>query len=169
MIISNAHDRMVDWWALGILAFELIAGIAPFYSENVNDMYKRIIKSPLRFPTSMSSECKDLIRCLLTRDPELRMGAAKDVEELKTHPFFSDLDWDKLLRKEVNPIYKPDSNLIAPDCPVLVNFEESEDEKDTSLPPQLLRIPDFSFSGEPEWLVARGRTIVSVSKLEPQS
>jgi serum/glucocorticoid-regulated kinase 2 len=105
---GGTHGKAVDWWSLGILLYELTVGIPPFYSQNVNEMYHKIQHGALRFPPFLSEECRDLIVALLNRNPEQRLGSSeKDVEELQVHPFFASIDWDKMLRKEIDPPYKP--------------------------------------------------------------
>jgi len=90
------------------LLYELTVGIPPFYSQNVNEMYHKIQHGALRFPPFLSEECRDLIIALLNRNPEARLGSSeKDVEELKSHPFFASIDWDKMYKKEIDPPYKP--------------------------------------------------------------
>eukprot|EP01083_Nonionella_stella_P149536 475133_1 len=106
---GSAHDKTVDWWCLGILLYELTVGIPPFYSQNIKEMYRKISEDPLLFPPNLSSDCKDLITKLLCRDPKQRLGAGpEDVEQIKTHSFFNNIEWDKLYRKDVVPPYKED-------------------------------------------------------------
>eukprot|EP01083_Nonionella_stella_P149537 475134_1 len=109
LVNGSAYDKTVDWWCLGIFLYELTVGIPPFYSQNINEMYRKILEGPLLFPPILSSDCKDLITKLLCRDPKQRLGAGpEDVEQIKTHSFFNNIEWDKLYRKDVVPPYKED-------------------------------------------------------------
>lgn len=107
IVTGTGHDKAVDWWSLGILLYELTVGIPPFYSQNVNEMYNKIQHGVLRFPPFLSEPCKNLIVGLLNRDPTKRLGSKDDVEDIKTHAFFATLNWDKLMKKEIDPPYKP--------------------------------------------------------------
>jgi serine/threonine protein kinase len=107
IVTGTGHDKAVDWWSLGILLYELTVGIPPFYSQNVNEMYNKIQHGVLRFPPFLSEPCKNLIVALLNRDPTKRLGSLNDVEDIKAHPFFATLNWDKLTKKEIDPPYKP--------------------------------------------------------------
>lgn len=77
IIQSNGHDKNVDWWALGILIFEFLAGYPPFYDENPWEIYKKIIEGYFEFPSNFDSKAKDLIRHLLKVDPNDRLGNGK--------------------------------------------------------------------------------------------
>lgn len=107
IIAGAGHDKAVDWWSLGVLLYELTVGLPPFYSTNVNEMYAMIQRGKLRFPPFLSQGCKSCIVKLLHRDPKLRMGSADGVSDLMMHPWFDTLDWNKLLRKEIDVPYKP--------------------------------------------------------------
>lgn len=108
IVMNLGHGKAVDWWSLGILLYELTVGIPPFYSQNVNEMYRKIQEAPLLFPPNLSAHCKDLIKQLLERDPSQRLGAGpNDFADIRAHAFFARLDWDALYRKEVDPPYKP--------------------------------------------------------------
>lgn len=105
---SQPHGKAVDWWSLGIMLYELVVGIPPFYSPNLNEMFERIQSAPLRFPRDLSSEIMDLISRLLVRDPSTRLGSGEsDIEEIISHPFFRSIDWEKLFSKEITPPYQP--------------------------------------------------------------
>lgn len=82
LLIGNGYTKVVDWWTLGVLLYEMIVGLPPFYSENTNEMYRKILNDPLRFPADDGSEGppvtpvgKDLLSRLLERDPLRRLGA----------------------------------------------------------------------------------------------
>lgn len=107
IVTAVGHDKAVDWWSLGILLYELTVGIPPFYSQNVNQMYNKIQHGFLRFPPFLTEHCKSLIVALLNRDPKKRLGSDKDVDDVVGHPFFKELDIEKLLRKEIVPAYQP--------------------------------------------------------------
>lgn len=100
---GQGHGHGVDWWSLGTLIYEMLTGLPPFYSKNINLMYQKILSSELTFPSYISEDAQDLLEGLLTRDPDRRFGS----EEVKEHPFFKDIDWDALNRKEIEPPWKP--------------------------------------------------------------
>jgi serum/glucocorticoid-regulated kinase 2 len=102
------HGKAVDWWSLGTLVFEMLTGLPPFYSRNVNHMYEKILKAELRCPQYLHDDVKQLIQALLIRNPLSRLGSGPtDVKELERAKFFEQLDFEKVYRKEYTPIYKP--------------------------------------------------------------
>jgi len=103
-LMGGGHGKAVDWWSLGILLYEMLAGIPPFYSENVNEMYELILKKPLEFPDDMSPNARDLCTRLLDRNPDTRL---QDVRVFMSHPFFADIDWGKLLARQIPAPFKP--------------------------------------------------------------
>ena len=107
VVTDSGHGFMVDWWTLGVLTYELILGISPFYSKNVNEMYRKIQESPLIFPQSLHKDVQMFISELLIRDPEKRLGSRYDVVDIKIQRWFHDLDYEKLMAKEIEPVYKP--------------------------------------------------------------
>lgn len=103
---GQGHGTPVDWWSLGTLLFEMLTGLPPFYAQNVNVMYTKILSGELKFPAYISDNAKSLLEGLLVRDPEKRLGTNGGAE-VKNHPWFGDIDWDKLVRKEIDPPFKP--------------------------------------------------------------
>jgi len=103
---GQGHGTAVDWWSLGTLLFEMLTGLPPFYAQNVNVMYTKILSGELKFPSYISDNAKSLLEGLLTRDPEKRLGS-NGGQEVKQHAWFSEIDWDKLVRKEIEPPFKP--------------------------------------------------------------
>ncbi|ORZ40381.1 kinase-like domain-containing protein [Catenaria anguillulae PL171] len=106
VLLGNGYNQTVDWWTLGILVFEMLTGLPPFYDENLNEMYRKILYLPLHFPAYLSPAAKSLLTGLLDRDPEKRLGA-RGPAEVKSHPFFASIDWQALIEKRVVPPFKP--------------------------------------------------------------
>ena len=105
LIQKKGHGYAVDWWSLGIFLYEMVSGLPPFYTQNVTEMYELILNRPLTFPNHFSADLKHLLTRLLDRDPEKRMQSG---EEFKKHPFFRDINFDRLLRREITPEFVPD-------------------------------------------------------------
>jgi len=97
------HGCPVDWWSLGTLIYEMLTGLPPFYSQNINIMYQKILHGELRFPPYISEDAVSLLEGLLERDPEARLQG----EAIKSHPFFADIDWQDLFDKKIEPEFKP--------------------------------------------------------------
>lgn len=109
---NKGHGKAVDWWSLGTLIYEMLTGLPPFYDQNMQRMYDKILNAPLRFPSFMSAEAKDLLTGLLTRKVGDRLGSGPtDAEEIKSHPFFKGIDWEAVMSKEVVPEFKPPNRL----------------------------------------------------------
>jgi serum/glucocorticoid-regulated kinase 2 len=84
-----------------------LTGLPPFYDENTNEMYRKILSDPLRFPDDMGSEARSLLSQLLNRDPTRRLGV-NGAQEIKSHPFFAKhIDFKKLWAKKIPPPFKP--------------------------------------------------------------
>jgi serum/glucocorticoid-regulated kinase 2 len=95
LLESQGYTKTVDWWTLGVLIYEMMTGLPPFYDENVNVMYQRILSDPLQFPSDIPSEARSVMTGLLHRDPSRRLGA-NGGEEIKRHSFFARyIDWHK--------------------------------------------------------------------------
>jgi serine/threonine protein kinase len=105
---GQGHGMAVDWWSLGTLIYEMLTGLPPFYSQNINIMYQKILNGELRFPSYVSSEAQSLLEGLLTRDVDKRLGSGADGSfDIKKHVFFTGIDWEKLERKEIEPPFRP--------------------------------------------------------------
>ena len=108
LLDEHGYTKMVDWWSLGVLVFEMCCGWSPFYAEDTQQMYKNIAFGKVRFPRdALSNEGRSFVKGLLNRNPKHRLGALSDAEELKAHPFFTDVDWDALSKKALVPPFKP--------------------------------------------------------------
>ncbi|QPH00818.1 hypothetical protein C2857_004837 [Epichloe festucae Fl1] len=108
LLDESGYTKMVDFWSLGVLVFEMCCGWSPFYAEDTQQMYKNIAFGKVRFPRdTLSQEGRNFVKGLLNRNPKHRLGATDDAEELKRHAFFGDIDWDLLTKKLITPPFKP--------------------------------------------------------------
>jgi serine/threonine protein kinase len=100
------YGKIVDWWSYGTLVYEMIHGLPPYYNRNREKMYRSILHDPLQFPDHMSRDCRDFLGGLLDRKPTQRLGY-NGVDEIKAHQYFSNIDWEKLDKLEMEPPFKP--------------------------------------------------------------
>ena len=108
IIEKKGYNNSVDWWSLGSLMYEMLSGNPPFKIEGSN-IYSINFNEPLKMDNCFSEEAKDLINKLLNIDPNKRLGYGKNgVEELKGHPYFKDINWEKLKNLEVTPPFIPE-------------------------------------------------------------
>ncbi|KAG8885041.1 hypothetical protein FRB98_002041 [Tulasnella sp. 332] len=107
ILLGSGYTKTVDWWTLGVLLYEMLTGLPPYYDENTNDMYRKILNDPLRFGEEVGPDARDLLTKLLTRNPAQRLGV-DGADEIKRHPFFSKhIDFDMLAAKKIQPPFKP--------------------------------------------------------------
>uniref|UniRef100_A0A8C6YG29 non-specific serine/threonine protein kinase n=1 Tax=Naja naja TaxID=35670 RepID=A0A8C6YG29_NAJNA len=110
VVNRRGHNQSADWWSFGVLMFEMLTGTLPFQGKDRNETMNMILKAKLGMPQFLSPEAQSLLRMLFKRNPSNRLGAGPDgVEEIKRHPFFSTIDWNKLYRTEIQPPFKPAS------------------------------------------------------------
>ena len=108
IIQSKGHGKAVDWWALGILIYEMLAGYPPFYDENPFGIYQKILAGKIEFPRHFDINAKDLIKKLLTADRTKRFGCLKSgADDIKKHKWFKGVDWGKVFSRKVKPPYVP--------------------------------------------------------------
>ena len=109
IITGEGHNRMADWWSYGTLVYEMLFGLPPFFNENVETMYELITNKELRFPKkfNVSEEAKDLLKKLLVKKQNERLGINGGFDEIKKHPFFKDMDFKALEAKKIEAPFKP--------------------------------------------------------------
>ncbi|XP_076782719.1 ribosomal protein S6 kinase alpha-2 isoform X3 [Arvicanthis niloticus] len=108
VVNRRGHTQSADWWSFGVLMFEMLTGSLPFQGKDRKETMTLILKAKLGMPQFLSAEAQSLLRALFKRNPCNRLGAGVDgVEEIKRHPFFVTIDWNKLYRKEIKPPFKP--------------------------------------------------------------
>ena len=106
IIKGVSHGKAVDWWGVGVLLFEMMTGQPPFTGSNHKELYQHIISDDVIFPEHIGSAGRSLIRGLLTKEPEKRLGT-KGTQEIKSHEFFDGIDWSLLSEKKIDPPFKP--------------------------------------------------------------
>ena len=109
IITGEGHNHAADWWSYGILIYEMLCGIPPFYNENVEKMYQLIERAELKFPKRIpvSENAKALIRQLLIKDQSKRLGTVGGFEKIKESPFFEGFDFKALLERKLEAPFKP--------------------------------------------------------------
>jgi RAC serine/threonine-protein kinase len=101
---GSTYGKPVDWWSLGPLMYEMLNGLPPFYSQDIQTMYSKIMTAKLTFPDFFGPDSCDFLSKVLERNPEKRLSEPKMI---KQHTFFKTIDWDALSRKEIAPPYVP--------------------------------------------------------------
>ncbi|KAI9336353.1 hypothetical protein BDR26DRAFT_1008906 [Obelidium mucronatum] len=105
---EKPYTRAVDWWALGVLIYEMILGQSPFPGDGEDQIFDAILHDDVLFPGNMNKDAVDLLKKLLTKDPLSRLGAGpKDAADIKVHPYFKDVNWDDVLHLKNPPPFYP--------------------------------------------------------------
>ncbi|KYQ54137.1 Protein kinase C epsilon type [Trachymyrmex zeteki] len=104
------YGASVDWWALGVLLYEMVAGQPPFEAETEDDLFEAILRDDLVFPVWVSSDAVSVVKAFMTKNPAKRLGCvAADGGEnaIRVQPFFKHLDWEALEARKVEPPIRP--------------------------------------------------------------
>lgn len=108
VLTETTYTRAVDWWGLGVLIFEMLVGESPFPGDDEEEVFDSIVNDEVHYPKFLSNESVAIMRRLLRRDPERRLGASeKDAEDVKKQAFFRQIDWEQLLARGITPPFKP--------------------------------------------------------------
>ncbi len=117
MLRGEDYDFSVDWWALGVLMFEMMAGRSPFeLNENPSEnpdlntedhLFQVILEKPIRIPRSLSLKAASVLKGFLQKIPTERLGAIDGIKEIQQHPYYKQIEWSLLEQKLIQPPYKP--------------------------------------------------------------
>ncbi|XP_039286849.1 serine/threonine-protein kinase N isoform X2 [Nilaparvata lugens] len=134
VLTETSYTRAVDWWGLGVLIFEMLVGESPFPGDDEEEVFDSIVNDEVRYPRFLSLEAIAIMRRLLRKNPERRLGSSeRDAEDVKKQAFFRHIAWDDLLQRKVKPPFVPTVNSVED----VSNFdEEFTSEKPHLTPPK---------------------------------
>ncbi|ETN64476.1 putative protein kinase C [Anopheles darlingi] len=110
IIKGQKYNQAVDWWSFGVLVYEMLVGQSPFSGCDEDELFWSICNEIPWFPHYLSKEALRLLQSLLEKDATIRLGVLNTMDEesdIKYHPFFNSITWDKLERRAVEPPFKP--------------------------------------------------------------
>jgi len=149
IILSRGHDKAVDYWALGVLTYEMTAGYVPFYADDPMDVYQLILDGDVKFPSHFGRSTKDMIKQLLNQNVSKRLGSTKDgIQGIVKHRYFQGFDWEGLLDYTLKPPLLP--KVTSPED--TSNFDEYDQEEGN--------VPDNSWTPQFPGLVVNGKSVL---------
>lgn len=108
VITTKPYNKSVDWWSLGVLIYEMLAGYTPFYDTTPMKTYEKILSGKIHFPSFMHPDVMDLLSKLITADLSSRLGnLLNGPADIRNHPWFAEVVWEKLLAKDIETPYEP--------------------------------------------------------------
>jgi serine/threonine protein kinase len=110
LVKGQKYSVAVDWWSYGILVYEMMCTRTPFFHQKGRKaIFQGIIKADPQFPMHFSAASQDFINKLLAKEPSERLGMlAGRAKDIQSHPWYSDLDWGELYKREITPPWQPD-------------------------------------------------------------
>lgn len=134
VLTETSYTRAVDWWGLGVLIFEMLVGESPFPGDDEEEVFDSIVNDEVRYPRFLSLEAIAIMRRLLRKNPDRRLGSSeRDAEDVKKQAFFRTIQWDELLLRRVKPPFVPTVHSVED----VSNFDvEFTSEKPQLTPPK---------------------------------
>lgn len=98
----DLYGLSVDWWGVGIIMYEMLCGQLPFADSTIQGLLTLIKNEDVKFSCILGNDATDLVRSLLRKDPQLRLGCSGlDVQEVQMHPFFRNISWEDVMARKV--------------------------------------------------------------------
>ncbi|KAK2737545.1 Serine/threonine kinase [Myotisia sp. PD_48] len=108
ILLDKKYGRAVDWWAFGVLIYQMLLQQSPFRGEDEDEIYDAILADEPLYPIHMPRDSVSILQKLLTREPDLRLGSGPtDAQEIMSHAFFRNINWDDVYHKRVTPPFFP--------------------------------------------------------------
>ncbi|KAL9102977.1 MAG: hypothetical protein Q9163_001930 [Psora crenata] len=108
ILLDKKYGRAVDWWAFGVLIYQMLLQQSPFRGEDEDEIYDAILADEPLYPIHMPRDSVSILQKLLMREPELRLGSGPtDAQEVMSHAFFRNINWDDVREKKVPPPFQP--------------------------------------------------------------
>ncbi|XP_013392365.1 ribosomal protein S6 kinase beta-1 [Lingula anatina] len=108
ILTRSGHGKAVDWWSLGALMYDMLTGAPPFTAENRKKTIDKILKAKLNLPPYLTNEARSLIKRLLKKNVQERLGSGPDdANPIKAHAFFRHFNWDDCVNHRTEPPFKP--------------------------------------------------------------
>lgn len=102
MLENRPHGKSIDWYGIGVVLYEFLVGVPPYFTNDPERLYENIKSGPLKMPVNkFSKECSHLLTRLLIRNPLERFGAHDGFNEVKNHQWFADVNWDDVYNKNI--------------------------------------------------------------------
>ncbi|SMQ49329.1 unnamed protein product [Zymoseptoria tritici ST99CH_3D7] len=146
VVSSKGYNKSVDWWSLGILIFEMLAGFTPFWdSGSPLKIYENILKGRVKYPPYIHPDAQDLLSKLITADLTKRLGNLHGgSQDVMNHAWFAEVTWDRLAKKDIDAPYVPPVRGGAGDASLFDKYpEETEAYGATGDDPHRTLFPDF--------------------------
>ncbi|KAF4459915.1 kinase C [Fusarium albosuccineum] len=108
ILLDKKYGRAVDWWAFGVLIYQMLLQQSPFRGEDEDEIYDAILADEPLYPIHMPRDSVSILQKLLTREPDQRLGSGPtDAQEVMSQPFFRNINWDDIYHKRVQPPFMP--------------------------------------------------------------
>lgn len=108
ILLDKKYGRAVDWWAFGVLIYQMLLQQSPFRGEDEDEIYDAILADEPLYPIHMPRDSVSILQKLLTREPDQRLGSGPtDAQEVMSQPFFRNINWDDIYHKRVQPPFLP--------------------------------------------------------------